>query len=388
MAPVVRGRVGTAAMTSTPVRALLFVAALAGPVVAQPNRPPPPPAPGQTPAVPPALDPLRPYLGPPDQPFRPFAPLGPPPDPLDDGIGTRYGILLLAGHYGIPGYGLMWIPAQPVAGQPTDLGLVRQELSLFAPIYREGCDTAAVGIGIRNTLFYTDAILPDSLRMFPSSLWNIEAGVAYSHQWDNGWTTGAVVSAGSASDRPFSQGNVLNASLALYTAFPTVGEDAWIAGVSYAPSSDFPYPLPIISYYWKPHADLEVNLGVPFFMRWRFAPEWTADLVYLPVRTVSANVTWSPCEYPEFHVYGAFNWSNESYFLADRRNDGDRFYGFEKRLTGGIQFDLPWRLRLDLSAGYVFDRFYFQGRRYADRNKDRVDVGAGWFLAAQLRLQF
>jgi hypothetical protein len=374
-------------MPSNPVRAILLVAVLAGPAAAQPSRPPPPPAPGQ-PTVPPALDPLRPYLGPPDQPFRPFAPLGPPPDPLDDGIGTRYGLLLLAGRYGVPGYGLMWIPSQPVAGQPTDLGLVRQELSLFAPIHREGCDTAAVGLGVRNTLFYTDAILPDSLRPFPSALWDIEAGVAYSHQWENGWTTGAVVSAGSASDRPFRRGNVLVASLDLYTAIPVVGDDAWIVGVSYQPTSDFPYPMPIASYYWKPHADLEVNLGVPFFMRWRFAPEWSTELFYLPVRTVTARVIWNPCEYPEYHFYGAFNWSNESYFLADRQNDGDRFYGFEKRLSGGVQFDLPWRLRLDLSAGYVFDRFYFQGRRYADRNHDRVDVGAGWFLAAQLRLQF
>src|SRR5688572_15187221 len=115
--------------------ALLIAAALAGPAV------------GQQPAavlgepVPqrPRFDLTDPLgsLGPTDQPFRPFAPLGPPPDPMGEGISTRYGIGLLAGRYGIPGYGLMWVPPQPVLAQPTELGIFRQELSLFAPIHRE-----------------------------------------------------------------------------------------------------------------------------------------------------------------------------------------------------------------------------------------------------------
>ena len=53
-----------------------------------------------------------------------------------------------------------------------------------------------------------------------------------------------------------------------------------------------------------------------------------------------------------------------------------------------MTFDLPYQLRLDLSAGYVFDRFFFQGQQYSDRNRDRVNVGAGLFGQVQLRLQF
>src|SRR5690349_4168239 len=147
------------------LRALLLTAVLAAPALGQG----PPSAVLGEPAPQPPLfditdplrniaDPLR-TLGPPDQPFRPFAPLGPPASPAAEGIGTRFGLGILVGRYGIPGYGLMWIPAQPVAGQPTDLGAFRQELSLFAPIFHDGPDTAAVGLGIRNTIFSTDAIL-------------------------------------------------------------------------------------------------------------------------------------------------------------------------------------------------------------------------------------
>lgn len=348
-------------------------------ILGEPNRPAP-----RLPFLDPDYDPL----GPPTEPFRPFAPLGPPPDPGLEGIGTRYGLGLLAGRYGLPGYGGMWVPGQAVHGQGTNLSLLRQDVSLFAPIYREDADTAAVGLGVRNSLFFTDAVLPDSGRDFPNQLWTIEAGVAYAHQWENGWTSGAVVSAGSASDKPFSKSNTLVASLALYTAFPAVDQDAWILGASYSPTSDFPYPLPLASYYWRPSDDLEVNIGVPFFLKWRFADSLTLEALYVPIRTVSLRVTCHPEETPDIRYYAAFNWANESHFLADRTDDTDRFYAFERRLSAGVTFDLIYRLRLDVSAGYMFDRFYFQGKQYSDRNRDRVDVGSGLFGALQLRLQF
>jgi hypothetical protein len=373
------------------LRAMLLVAAAACPALGQ-DAPPSavlgPPAGSTAPLLDPRIDPFLRPLGPPDEPFRPFAPLGPPPDPASEGIGTRFGLGLLSAQYGMPGYGMLWMPAEKVLDQPTDLSLIRQDLSIFAPIYHEGADTAAVGLGIRNTLFFTDAILPTSGQPFPDALWDIQAGVAYSHQWDNGWTTGAVVSAGSASDQPFTQNNTLVASLAMYTTFPTVGRDAWILGFSYIPTSDFPYPLPIAGYYWEPSDTLMVNIGLPFFMKYRFLDQWMLDLFWVPIRTVSARLTWQSTEFPRARAYAAFNWSNEAHFLADRTDDSDRFYGFEKRATGGVQFDLWWRLRLDVFAGYVFDRFYFVGKQYSDRNNDRVNVQSGVFVGFQLRLQF
>jgi hypothetical protein len=167
-----------------------------------------------------------------------------------------------------------------------------------------------------------------------------------------------------------------------------VDRDAWILGISYSPTSDFPYPLPIVSYYWQPSDNLQMNIGVPFFVKWRFLPEWVFDGLWVPIRTVSARVTWDSPEMPDVRPYAAFDWVNESYFLANRPDDDDRFYAYEKRLTGGVMLSLPYRLQLDLSAGYVFDRFYFQGKQYGDRNRDRVNVGGGPFFAVQLRLQF
>ena len=197
-----------------------------------------------------------------------------------------------------------------------------------------------------------------------------------------------AVTAGSASDRPFTEGHVYIGGVTVYNAFPTDGPDAWVVGVNYAPFTDTPYPLPVLFYYWQPSERLQMAIGAPFFVRWQFAPRWAFDLLWIPVRTVNTRVTWTSEERPGFHAYGAFAWSNETWLLSNRTDNADRFFGYDKRLFGGIQFDLPYKLRLDLAAGYVFDRFYFQGRTYRDRMHDRVNIGGGVFGSVQLRLQF
>ena len=145
---------------------------------------------------------------------------------------------------------------------------------MFAPIYREGADTAAVGLGVRNSLFLTDAILPTSGRPFPDTLWDIEAGLAYAHQWDNGWTTGCRSSApGRPATSRSPRATCSSPAWPCTTPFPAEEQDAWVLGVSYSPTSDFPYPLPIVSYYWRPSDDLQVDSGCRSSLRWQFLPQ-------------------------------------------------------------------------------------------------------------------
>jgi hypothetical protein len=223
------------------------------------------------------------------------------------------------------------------------------------------------------------------MQPFPGQLWDVAAGVAYSHEFDNRWTLGTVVSAGSASDKPF-ENNTLNGTLFTYLSIPRLETDAWIFSLYYSPTSDFPYPIPGIAYYYNPNDSLMMNIGVPFFVKWKPTSALTFDLFYFPVRTVMARATWELGQYTS--VYAAYNWSNEGYFLANRPNRDDRLYAYEMRLTGGLRFNLPWSLQLDISAGWVFDRFYFQGRNYSDHNNDRINVEPGPFGAISLRYKF
>src|SRR5207253_1235942 len=84
-----------------------------------------------------------------------------------------------------------------------------------------------------------------------------------------------------------------------------------------------------------------------------------------------------------FRIYGGFDWANESYFLADRERVNDRFFYYDKRLTCGVRVLPMKRIEVDLSGGYVFDRFYFEGAQYSDNHHNRVEVGDGPFIALQ-----
>lgn len=301
-------------------------------------------------------------------------------------FGVQFGAGLLSTKNGLPGYSVGWYPSSQVNGQPTDLGLVKQEIALFTPFWKEGPDTAIAFAGIRHSLFDTDAILFNSMRPFPEQLWDINMGVSYTHTFAEGWTTGVNVVAGSPSDKPFSAPNTLNTAVTGYLVTPGAGNDHWVFAILYSPTSDFAYPIPGVAYFYQPNDYFEMNIGIPFLMKWRPFEDITITAFYLPVRTLNARISWDTR--PGIRTFTAFNWSNESYFLANRENNGDRFFSFEKRLTAGVSFDLPWNLALELSAGYTFDRFYFQGRRYGDRYRDRVSVDPGLFGQLQIRLKF
>jgi hypothetical protein len=59
------------------------------------------------------------------------------------------------------------------------------------------------------------------------------------------------------------------------------------------------------------------------------------------------------------------------------------------RGSAGLKFKLPMHASLDFSAGYAFDRYYYEGTTFSlTGGTDRVDVGAGPFVAAQFQMRF
>ena len=112
------------------------------------------------------------------------------------------------------GYGATWYPSRPTSDSSSaDLGLVRQGVSAAAPIWRQPGDVLILSASVRNSMFFTDAVLPDSGRPFPSELWNISLGTTYLHKFQNGWSGGLGIHFGSASDKPFYSINEMNVRL-------------------------------------------------------------------------------------------------------------------------------------------------------------------------------
>ncbi len=119
---------------------------------------------------------------------------------------------------------------------------------------------------------------------------------------------------------------------------------------------------------------------------YRPVDDLTLDVSYMLLRTVHARATYRLASW--MRLYTGYDLENEAYPLADRTNVRDRLFYYDQRLSAGLQFPLSTNASLDFSGGYTFDRFYFEGQKFNDRNNNRIDVGAGPYLGLQFRTRW
>jgi hypothetical protein len=303
------------------------------------------------------------------------------------GFGGFGGVGLGGGAVGGPGYSAVFYPSRPVSGQGSDLTLVRESLGGAVPVWKQDGDLLLATAGVRNDLFSTSAVLPDTHRPFPSTLWSINGGLTFVHQFSGGWTGGLMTNFGSASDKPFHSIDEMSVSMAGFLRVPARNDrDAWMFSLMYSPVGLLNFPIPGVAYLWNPSDQLRMSIGLPFSLAWQPTEDLAVSLAYVPLTNVRARVTYRLVEH--VYMYGGFEWLNESYFLADRPDVKDRFFGFEKRLIGGVQLTLWRNALIDLNSGYAFDRYYAEGTNQNSGLHDRVDIAPGAFLAGSLRLRF
>ena len=291
-----------------------------------------------------------------------------------------------AGLFGVrANYSSIFMPQQPVANQPTNLGFVRQDFSVSAPTWRNDTDSVVLSAHVRSTLYATEAILPDSGREFPNSLWNVGFGFSYMHTFD-GWSAGGMLNIGSVSDRPFNSLREVNIGVGSFVRIPTSERSGWMIGAMYSATGELPFPIPMLAYSWQPNEEFGMNIGLPFSVRWRPVEDWLFDFSYVPIRSVHARATFRIAD--GLGIYGGFDWTNDSYLLADRLNNKDRLFYYKKSVSIGVRYDIGPSSAIDLSGGYAFDRFYFDGRQWSDNQHDRIDVANSLFLALRFQLRF
>ena len=146
------------------------------------------------------------------------------------------------------------------------------------------------------------------------------------------------------------------------------------------------FPLPGIAYLWNPSDALRVSIGIPFFLMWRPIEDLTINVSYMPLTTVNARATYRLVG--KVFIFAGFESLQETYLLADRLNAHDRFMGFEKRLFGGIRWDVWQHIAWDIQAGYAFDRYYGVGQNQIGHLNDQLDIASGAFLSTNVIIRF
>ncbi len=287
-------------------------------------------------------------------------------------------------------YRIQFFSDERVEGQGTRLDLTQHNFTLVAPLFQNTTDEWSASARLRYQDYDTRAVLPDSGQRFPQELWDARAGLSYRHKFDNAWILGGNVTFGSASDKPFHSEDELILHVTGLLRVPSGERNAWLVTLTYASDEEIlgyrHIPIPGLAYLYSPSDKFKAVIGFPFTsVEYKPIEQVTLEASYFPVRTFRARATWAI--FRPLRVFLGFDADHDAYYLADRGDKDDRLFYYEKRATGGIRFDLR-HVGIELTGGYVFDRFYFEGERYSERNENRFNVGDGTFVSARLSFRW
>jgi hypothetical protein len=286
-------------------------------------------------------------------------------------------------------YRITAFPDQQVVGQPAELGLLQHDFTLSTPLFQTPTDEWSASVRIRKQEFATGAVLPDTGEPFPDNLWNVRFGTTYRHRFESGWIGALNVNLGSPSDKPFASWDEMEVSATAVLRVPARGRDAWIFFLNYGSNREFlPHiPIPGLGYAYQPSEQFEavVTTGV---LSLRYQPIETLTLTasYIAVRTVDVRLTYQL--FRPVRLWVGFDWTNDRFLRADRADPDDRLFYYEKRVRAGAIIGLARWLYVELTAGYSFDRFYFEGEGYSDNDRNRIDVEDGLFGAVRVGTRF
>lgn len=270
---------------------------------------------------------------------------------------------------------LFWSPAQDLSTQPGELTMGGESLDIAAPLRIEPGNVWLATSGVHLLRLGSNGRLPDSLTEIPDELWRVTAGMMHFRDLDNGCQVGGILNFGSASDEPFASWRETTANAIAYLNVPYGPRDGWSFSLFYSPTSQLPFPVPGVAYLWRPDETLSAKIGIPFAIDYRPTIDFSATISYTPLTNVDAIVSHKLGE--KWNTYAGYSITNETFWLADRNDDDERLYLFDQRLTVGVERELTFGLRLDLSAAYVFDRQIFQAESFTRDRRDEIGIEPG-----------
>ncbi|MBN2376840.1 MAG: hypothetical protein JXD22_10580 [Sedimentisphaerales bacterium] len=296
----------------------------------------------------------------------------------------RLGQLKLQGSYQIEHFF-----SRDIKGQESDIRWTQQELDILIPLKQNDVSEWALLSELNIIDIDSNAVLSDTLEKLPSHLWSMALGGAYRRRLNNDWIAGAQLTIGSTSDKPFDSAEELVVNALGTLQIPHGPRNAWLLMLQYSNNREFlqNVPIPGVAYLWQPDRTFRALLGIPFAMiHWEPATRWSVDASYMIPRTIRAKIQYEITN--NVSLYSGFTWQNQRFFRADRPDDDERLFFYDKRVLAGLQWQLTEQLLLDLQAGFAFDRFIFEGQDYSDRSHNRINIQNGCFFGIQNQIRF
>jgi len=276
-----------------------------------------------------------------------------------------------------------------VEGQDTDLGLLEHNFFLLAPVWQNERNEFGITAQVELQDTDTDALLPREGLPLPSQLWEVRIGAIYRGVVRGDWIWGVTASLGSASNEPFQAGDAFDGILGGLLRIPHKKQNAWLFFLYFATNREFLnyVPLPGAGYWWEPSDKFRAVVGIPFAsLAYKPIEKLSLDLGYFPVRNIHAKGTYKITRF--LNVFGGFDWRNQRYFRADREDNNQRIFYYEKRVGGGFRLGVATGVVLTFQGGWAFDRFYFEGEDYGDRDGNMIDVADSPYGTVKIGARF
>ena len=286
-------------------------------------------------------------------------------------------------------YDFGYMPDQDVEGQTDEFGMIEHEARFAMPVWSEN---EGQRLGIFADMLYQDidtsAVLPQSGMPFPDDLYDPQFGVDYVERLENGWVWGGMLGVSSPSDEPYNSFDEMEIELNSFVRIPHVDDNAWLVMLNFSTNREFLnfVPLPGFAYWYQPNDRFVATLGIPLAFQYRPLEPLTLRASYIPLRNVFTEAAYDVTE--QVQLFSGFEWSNERFLLADRRDDDDRLFYYEKRAQGGVRFSPRENISIELTGGFAFDREYFLGEDYDDRDDDGFDVADSPFVDVSVNVRW
>jgi hypothetical protein len=286
-------------------------------------------------------------------------------------------------------YRYTFYPERAVENQDAHFALMEHRVTVFTPLFQDSKDEWALAAKGLFQDIDTRARFPDTGAPFPSELWDVSAGISYRHRFDNSWTAGVALTVGSASDKPFHSVDEMYFRFVSLLRVPQGERNSWIFTLIYASDEDIfgkTVPIPGVAYAWVPSDKFTALIGFPFSMiRYKPFENLSLDAEYYPFWTVRTRATWEI--FQPLRAYAGWQWDSDHFYLADRKDRTDKLFYREMRLYAGLRFDLR-HIGFEVTGGYAFNRFYFEGEGYSDRNDNRINLDNAWLVVGKVNLRF
>ena len=286
-------------------------------------------------------------------------------------------------------YATAGYPARGVKGQRAKFEHGSHEFSFAVPIVQEAEYEWSLWSKVAALDINTGGRLPVSGDRFPQNLWDINVGVSHRRRLDDNWVVGISTGIGSASDEPFAGSGETTSTTMGFVRIPAADRDAWFVMLGFRTELDALRGAPLlpgVAYHWVQDQKFQALIGLPY--TWvQYSPVEPLKLSALAgIDRAQAKCSYSLVE--KLDLYAGYDWNTRRFVRHDRRDSNERLFFYGQSVSTGLRWNLGQDIWLDLSGGYAFDRFFFEGKRYNNRHGRRFRIGDAPFAALRLEWNF